>query len=470
MPINDNNPNTNIKFECFVDDQGASKVNFYRAFVFDECGDLVSVEDYDIDGALYTPTGTVRKSESIDENVKISSNDTTSSFLINKIIASDEINTTNALELKEVNDGADEDLKIAFDESKITITKSQISDLTTDTPLPIIVLDSSDNSTSIDISSPEILTWDNEVEKDSGFLHDNSVNNSRIIVSEEGTYKIEANLRVSSASQRSQFVSKILINGVVQPQPYGSAYIRNSGSSSDFWTCVVNSPPFKLNANDYIEVQIQLESQNAAATNTGTFQGSDSSFSIIKLQATKGDKGDTGSGSNIVVQKDNVTIGTLTHTLNFGDGITSVVDEGSNKTTVTSEKIYQEKDSNLNGGTINATFGTPLECVPSSGTLEVVVPKTGIYLISGKINIGTDLNKDNGAIELAYGIDTGSGAIVSAKPWVQTQQAKKNKANGIHGVWGQVSLNQGDVVHLFLSTLSDSTTWTEGEIWIATWS
>jgi len=469
MPINDDNPNTNIKLQCLVDDQGSSKVNFYRAFIFDESGDLVNTQDYDIDGVSYTTIGTVRKPESIDENVKISSNDTTSSFLINKIITSDETNTTNALEVKEVNDGADEDLKIAFDESKITITKSQISDLSADLALPIIVLDSSDNSTSIDILSAEILSWDNEVEKDTGFLHDNTTNNSRITVSEEGTYKIEANLRVSSNSQRSQFVSKVIINGVVQTQPYGSAYIRNSGASSDFWTCVVNPSPVKLNANDYIEVQIQLESQSAGSVNTGTFQGSESSFSVIKLQATKGDKGDTGTGSNIVVQKDNVTIGTLTDTLNFGSGITSVVDEGSNKTTVTSEKIYQVKDSNLNGGTINATFGTPLECVPSSGTLEVVVPKTGIYLISGKINIGTNLNKDDGAIELAYGIDTGSGAIVSAKPWTQTQQAKKNKQNGIHGVWGQVSLNQGDVVHLFLSTLSDSTTWTEGEIWIATW-
>ena len=90
------------------------------------------------------------------------------------------------------------------------------------------------------------------MEKDTGFLHDNTTNNSRITVSEEGTYKIEANLRVSSNSQRSQFVSKVIINGVVQTQPYGSAYIRNSGSSSDFWTCVVNPSPVKLNANDYI--------------------------------------------------------------------------------------------------------------------------------------------------------------------------------------------------------------------------
>ncbi|MFX1590482.1 MAG: hypothetical protein ACFFC1_20300, partial [Promethearchaeota archaeon] len=55
-----------------------------------------------------------------DEKVKISSNDTTADYLINKIVASDESNTSSILEIKEVGDGTDEDLKIAIDESKIT--------------------------------------------------------------------------------------------------------------------------------------------------------------------------------------------------------------------------------------------------------------------------------------------------------------------------------------------------------------
>jgi len=54
-----------------------------------------------------------------DINVKVSSNDTTAGFLIEKLIAASESNTTNALEVKEVNDGGDEDLKISLDESKV---------------------------------------------------------------------------------------------------------------------------------------------------------------------------------------------------------------------------------------------------------------------------------------------------------------------------------------------------------------
>lgn len=133
------------------------------------------------------------------------------------------------------------------------------------------------------------------------------------------------------------------------------------------------------------------------------------------------------------------------------------------------DTYYSQKSTNINGGTVNAVFGTPLECVPSLGVLEITVIETGDYIIFGRVNIGTNLNKDNGAIELIYGIDTGSGAIAGLVPYTQNQQAKKKKANGISGTWGGVSLTVGDKVHLFLSTLGDSTTWTEAEIFIATW-
>lgn len=336
-------------------------------------------------------------------------------------------------------------------------------------PLPIISLSSTDVSSSIIQSTPTVLDWDVETEKDTGFTHSNITNNSRIEVDVDGTYEIEANIRIESAEQRAQFVVQILIDGVVQSQPYGSSYIRNSGNSSDFWTCVVNPPPLKLTTGQYIEIQAQIESQITTAI-SGTFIGTGSSFSMVNLQGTKGDTGATGAGSNIIIEKDDSTVGTTTDTLNF-EGNVSATDEGAGKTTITvgGDTYYSQKSTNLNGGTVNAAFGTPLECVPSSGTLEITVAETGDYIIFGRINIGTDLNKDNGAIELIYGIDTGSGATAGAQPYTQNQQSKKNKANGISGTWGGVSLTAGDRVHLFLSTLADSTTWTEGEIFIATW-
>ncbi len=337
-------------------------------------------------------------------------------------------------------------------------------------PLPIIVLKSTDTTTTVAQASPTILNWDVETEKDSGFTHSISSNTSRIEVDEDGTYLLGANIRMEASGQRVQFVTKYLIDGVVQDLPTGSSYIRNSGTSSDFWTCILNPPPVKFNAGQYIEVQIQVESQTTSAL-TGTFVGDESTFSVVKLQGAKGDKGDTGSGSTITIQNNDTSLGSF-DTINI-EGNATLTDEGSGKLTISvsggGDTYYSQKSTNTNGGTVNAAFGTPLECVPSSGVLEITVAETGSYIIFGRVNIGTDLNKDNGAIELIYGIDTGSGAVAGPTPYTQQQQGKKNKANGISGTWGGVNLTAGDKVHLFISTLGDSTTWTGGEIFIATW-
>jgi len=213
----------------------------------------------------------------------------------------------------------------------------------TESALPIISLTSTDTTTTINQSTPQVLSWDVEREKDSAFTHSNTVNNSRITIADDGTYQIAANIRLESSAQRLQAVSRILINGVLQSQPYGSSYIRNSGNASDFWTCSVNPPPVKLNSGDYVEIQTQVESQTTT-TITGTFKGDESSFSAIQLKGFKGDKGDTGAGSNIVVQENDSTVGTVNSTLNFEGSNLSVTDEGSNKATVAvdADKYYSQ--------------------------------------------------------------------------------------------------------------------------------
>ena len=337
-------------------------------------------------------------------------------------------------------------------------------------PLPICVLSSGNNTLSIIQSAPSLLPWNFETEKDTGFVHSNLINNSRIEVTANGTYQINANIRVFSSGQRAQFVGKYLIDGVVQTMPLGSSYIRNNGTSSDFWTCILNPPPVKLTAGQYIEVQIQVEAQTTT-TVSGQFRGSDSTFSIIKLQGVKGETGLTGSGSNIIVQKDDVTVGTNTDTLNFEGNVTSN-DDGGGKTTLTiggGQTWYKQKSTNIVGGTVNAAFGSPVECVPFSGLLEITVAESGDYVIYGAITTRANLNSDNGAIELVYGIDTGSGAVAGQQPFRENMNGKKNRRNGIQGTFGNISFSAGDKVHLFLSTLGDSTTWDSGEIFIQTW-
>lgn len=338
--------------------------------------------------------------------------------------------------------------------------------------LPVTVIKSNDDTQVFTRSSPLMVPWNQEKYKDTGFRHGNSTNNSRIKVANDSTYQFGGRIRVrNTVDQRAQPTVKIFVNGTEQDWNLASGYIRNAGSSSDDWTLEFTYEPEKLNANDYVELELSHEDANPI-TFGSTFIGSESSFWGIKLQGATGAVGATGSGSNIIIQKDDTTVGTTTSTLNI-EGNATVTDEGSGKTTVvigdSGDTYYSQKSTNLNGGTVNAAFGTPLECVPSSGTLEITVSETGDYIIFGRINVGTNLNKDNGAIELIYGIDRGSGATAGPQPYTQNQQAKKNRANGISGTWGGVSLTSGDKVYLFLSTLGDSTTWTEGEIFIATW-
>jgi len=261
-------------------------------------------------------------------------------------------------------------------------------------PLPIITLTSNDTTTTISQSSPTILGWNIEREKDTGFTHSTSVNNSRLTVDEDGTYQ-----------QRAQFVGKILIDGVVQSQPYHGGYIRNSGSSSDYWTCEIEPEPIKLTAGQYIEFQIQIDSQITTPI-TGVFQGDRSSCSLLKLQGSKGQKGDPGSGSNIIVKKNGATVGTLTDSIDILGGV-PVVDQGSNKTSIEignyahATGITQMPSSQIreiaitsgsiddyNLGNFNVHFINPGNSDrPFSG---MVAPPAGVNRIVTIINSGTN--------------------------------------------------------------------------------
>ncbi len=104
------------------------------------------------------------------------------------------------------------------------------------------------------------------------------------------------------------------------------------------------------------KVRMRADREHGSGTMTTLVDASSLSIFTAGSQGAKGaagEKGDTGSGSNIIVQKDDVTVGTVTDELNFeGAGVTSVVDDGSNKTTVTigggaygSEYDYNEDDT-----------------------------------------------------------------------------------------------------------------------------
>ncbi len=200
---------------------------------------------------------------------------------------------------------------------------------------PFITVRSSDVTSSITQSSKLLIGWDIEDQKDSGFTHSTSINAQRIEVDEDASYFITGSVRVFATAQRFQSLIYIRLNGTeLSNYPMGSSYIRGSGNSTDYWNCVINPPPLKLSAGDYIEISIEIESE-LTVSYSGTLQGPESQLSVIKMSGAKGDKGDTGTGSNIIIEDNGSQVGTLTNTLNFeGVGVESVVDEGGNKTTV----------------------------------------------------------------------------------------------------------------------------------------
>lgn len=77
---------------------------------------------------ISTPADWVLLSPSIDDKVKVSAADTTPGYLNSELTVSNGTNSTNPLEKSIANPGSDEKLDIKFDQTKLSLTASQITD------------------------------------------------------------------------------------------------------------------------------------------------------------------------------------------------------------------------------------------------------------------------------------------------------------------------------------------------------
>ena len=71
-----------------------------------------------------------------------------------------------------------------------------------------------------------------------------------------GIYKWGAVVTEFSAAQRSQSGCKILIDGVESGLIRGTSYIRNSGTSWDYWPIELSSTPISLAAGEFVELAV----------------------------------------------------------------------------------------------------------------------------------------------------------------------------------------------------------------------
>ena len=204
--------------------------------------------------------------------------------------------------------------------------------------IPLILNDTIDVYDSSGGTSSTSTSWvavplNTERIKDSAFSHDNVTNNSEVTINVSDRYHIIGKVSAQGASN----VIRTQAEGIIQintgggwsdiPGTKGEMYLRQTSFGA---TCTM-AATLLLNAGDKLRLAFRLET---GGTNV-TLQANGSSLVLFQTKGNKGDKGDTGSGS-IIIQKDDVNVGTLTDTLNFeGSGVTSTVDEGSNKTTVT---------------------------------------------------------------------------------------------------------------------------------------
>lgn len=238
-----------------------------------------------------------------DEKVKVSSNDTTPSDLITKLQAG-----TNVT-IVENNDGGNE-----------TVTISATGTLTSDCP----AVQARRTTTYAMTTSYVDLTLDStDLETTPSTLEHDNTNTDRILIKETGLYKLQFTFAVNSTSS-GMACGRFRVNDATVIA--GSEMCNQDGNDENI---VTNEVLASLSANDFVSFQVK----KTAGTHDIV---RDTVVTVIKCAGAKGDKGDTGSGSNVIVKDEGTNIPNTPHTdLNFvGTGVT-VTDGGAGVATIT---------------------------------------------------------------------------------------------------------------------------------------
>jgi hypothetical protein len=153
---------------------------------------------------------------------------------------------------------------------------------------------------------------------------------------------------------------------------------------------------YELTAGDYLTLQAQGLAVNQEINDGATFV-------VVKLEGLKGDKGDDGAGSAIIIQNEDINIPNTPHgTLNFDDNFT-VTDNGGGKATVSYVPTGTATDGKIQlvdsvgGQDLNGITPNPIEWgqqdfydsttfTHTVGGSSITVLKTGLYELSFNVN------------------------------------------------------------------------------------
>ena len=124
------------------------------------------------------------------------------------------------------------------------------------------------STSSIDINNPTptSVPWDVEIFKDAGsFTHSNSSNPSRIQVLTGGTYEINYMFSITNDNnQRKTVRSRIRVNGTTYIDR-SACYAFTYSSSDSKATLVSSSFLMDMNANDYLEILVNQQTNDGMA-------------------------------------------------------------------------------------------------------------------------------------------------------------------------------------------------------------
>ncbi|MEM8616612.1 MAG: hypothetical protein AAGF20_06720 [Pseudomonadota bacterium] len=145
------------------------------------------------------------------------------------------------------------------------------------------------SSTSTGNAAPAlVIPWGIDEGSSGSDVTYDGANPTRLTIATTGVYKVGGVVTFSSTTQRGQASAEILINGTPTGVFRGGSYVRNSGSSWDYWPIEVSSEPFSLNAGDYVELRLVRNSGANGSYATGgsgtiTHRGVSSRFWVERM-------------------------------------------------------------------------------------------------------------------------------------------------------------------------------------------
>lgn len=190
----------------------------------------------------------------------------------------------------------------------------------------------------IPTSFADIVFDTTDVENDTSVLELNGANADRIDAKDTGLYMVSYQCSVDADAGEETMTMRVRINDTTVI-PGSLRTISEDDEINDIGNVFL----VELTAGDFLTFQIE-------AAGTGNVLQADSTYTITRLRGTKGEKGDTGSGSTITVEvEDNPVAGGPHSILNFiGNGV-SGADAGSGQADLTFKHLF-----NLGVGRNNA--------------------------------------------------------------------------------------------------------------------